>query len=105
MMRFLAGYVLLHLFEIRLADAEIRVATLPFEFGVIATAFLQPEVRDAFQFLHSFGPRDGATESREQMHVVFHTADEDGWAIELLGDAAEIRMEREIGRASCRERV
>src|SRR5437667_9141176 len=94
MMLLLTGDVFLHLFEIRFADTEIRVATLAFEFGVIATAFLQPEVRDAFQFLHSFGLRDGATESREQMHVVFHTSDEDGWAIELLGDATEIRMER-----------
>jgi hypothetical protein len=28
------------------------------------------------------------------MHVVFHAADEDGRAIELFGDATEIRMER-----------
>jgi hypothetical protein len=28
------------------------------------------------------------------MDVVFHAADEDGRAIELFGDAAEIRMER-----------
>ena len=28
------------------------------------------------------------------MHVVFHAADEDGRAIELFGDAAEIRVER-----------
>ncbi len=69
-------------------------AVLPLEVGVIATAFLQPEVRDAFQFLHPFGLRDGAPEAREQMHVVFHAADEEGRAIELFGDAAEIRMER-----------
>ena len=49
MMFLLAGDVLLHLFEIRLADTEIRVATLPFEVGVITTAFLQPEVRDAIR--------------------------------------------------------
>src|SRR2546429_267385 len=48
----------------------------------------------AFQSLHPFGLRDGASESREQMHVVFHAADADGRAIQLLGDAAEIRMER-----------
>jgi hypothetical protein len=28
------------------------------------------------------------------MHVVFHAADEEGRAIELFGDAAEIRVER-----------
>ena len=82
------------MFEIGLAHGEIRVAALPFEVGVIATAFLQPEVRDAFQFLHPFGLRDGASESREQMDVVFHAADEDGRAIELFGDAAKILLER-----------
>jgi hypothetical protein len=69
-------------------------AVLPLEVGVIATAFLQPEVRDAFQFLHPFGLRDGASESCEQMDMVLHAADEDGRAIELFGDAAEIRVER-----------
>ena len=40
------------------------------------------------------GLREGAPEAREQMDVVFHAADEQGRAIELFGDAAEIRMER-----------
>jgi hypothetical protein len=93
MMLLLIGDVLLHLFEIRLADTEIRVATLPFEAGVIATAFVQPEVRDAFQFLHPFGLRDGAAEAREQMDMVFHPTDEDGRAIELFENPAEIRVE------------
>ena len=90
----LSGDVLLHLFEIGLAHGEIRVAALPFEIGVIGTAFLQPEVRNAFQFLHPFGLRDGASESREQMDVVFYATDEEGRAIELFGDAAEIRVQR-----------
>ena len=93
-MLLLIGDVLLHLFEIGLAHGEIRVTALPLEVGVIATTCLQPEVRDAFQFLHPFGLRDGASEAPEQMDVVFHAADEDGRAIELFGDAAEIRMER-----------
>ena len=37
-MRLLSGDVLLHLFEIRLSHGEIRVAALPLEVGVIATA-------------------------------------------------------------------
>lgn len=44
------------------------------EVGKIATAFLPPQVRDAFQFLHPFGLRDGASEPREQMNVVFHAS-------------------------------
>src|SRR5437773_8139453 len=94
MMLLLSGDVLLHLVEIGLAHGEIRVAALPLELGVIASALLQPEVRDAFQFLHPFGLRDGAPESREQMQVVFHATDEDGRAIELFGNAAEIGVER-----------
>jgi hypothetical protein len=84
----------LHLFEIGLTHGEIRVAALPFEVGVIATAFLQPEIGDAFQFLHPFGLRDGATEPRQRMHMILHAANLDGRAIQLFGDAAEIRMER-----------
>src|SRR6266853_539011 len=93
-MLLLSGDVMLHLFEIRLAHGEIRVTALPIEVRVFATTFLQRDVRDAFQFLHPFGLRDGASESREQMNVVFHAANENGRAIELFGDAAEIRMER-----------
>jgi hypothetical protein len=42
------------------------------------------------------GGRGGRTDiSRgEQMDVVFHAADEEGRAIELFGDAAEMRVER-----------
>ena len=54
MMLLLSGDVLFHLFEIRLADGKIRVTALPLKVGVITTAFLQPEVGDAFHFLHPF---------------------------------------------------
>src|SRR6266699_7118749 len=98
MMLLLIGDVLLHLFEIRLADAKVCVASLPLEVGEIAFTFLQPEVGDAFQLLYPFCLRDGAPESREQMHVVFHSAGEDGRTIELFRDTAEIRVER-VARA------
>ena len=57
---------------------------------------LLPQIRDAFQFLHPLGLRDGATKSREQMNMIFHAANEEGRAIELFGDAAEIRMESRL---------
>ena len=38
--------------------------------------------------------RDGPSEAREQMHMVLHATDEDGQAIELFGDATQIRMQR-----------
>jgi len=50
-MIFLTRDVSLHLRQGRSALGEIRVAALPLEARVIVTAFLQPEVRDAFQFL------------------------------------------------------
>src|SRR6266516_115772 len=86
MMLLLIGDVLLHLFEIRLADAKVCVASLPLEVGEIASAFLQPEVGDAFQLLYPFCLRDGAPESREQMHVDFHSPGEDGRTIEWFRD-------------------
>ncbi len=43
-MFFLTRDVFLHLRQHRLAHGEIRVAALPLEAGVIATAFLQPKV-------------------------------------------------------------
>ena len=52
-----------------------------------------PRLRDPFQFLYPFGLRDGESKTREQMDVVFDAADEDGRAIELFGDAAEIRVQ------------
>src|ERR1039457_2937342 len=94
MMLLLPGDVVLNLRQLRLAHREIRVAALPLEIGVIATAFLQPEIGDAFQFLHPFGLRYGASQARKQMHMVFHAADEERRAIELFGDAAEIRVQR-----------
>ena len=69
-------------------------AALPLEFTVIPSLFSQPDIRDAFQFLHPFSLRNGASKSREQMDVVFHPSNKDGRAIELFGDAAEIRVER-----------
>src|SRR5438445_2336784 len=48
MMFFLAGDVLLHLLKIRRAHRKICIAALPFEVSIITTAFLQPEVGDAF---------------------------------------------------------
>jgi len=41
----LSGDVWLHLFQIRLADREIRVAALPFKVRIIPALRLQPSVR------------------------------------------------------------
>ena len=60
----------------------------------IATAFLQPEIRDTFQFLHPFRLRDGAAKPREDMNVVFYATDLNWRAIQLFGNAAQIRMQR-----------
>ena len=37
---------------------------------------------------------DYAPESREQMHMILHAANENGPAIELFRDAAEVRVQR-----------
>ena len=60
----------------------------------------------AFQFLHPLGLREGVSEAREQMDAVFHAADEEGRAIELFGDAAEIRVgSRRVGMGLPRRSV
>src|SRR6266496_2630092 len=55
---------------------------------------VQSQTYFSSQLLYPFCLRDGAPESREQMHVVFHSPGEDGRTIELFRDTAEIRVER-----------
>ena len=38
------------------------------------------------QFLDPIGLRDGASKAREQMHVVFHAADEKGGHLKVLAE-------------------
>ncbi len=102
-MRFLVGNVLLDSIEVGLADGEIGVSALPFEIGKFVVAFLEPEIGDAFQFLDPFSLGDGAGESREQVDVIFHAADEESRAIELFGSAAEIFVERVADRFVAQE--
>ena len=45
--------------------------------GTGGSPVLPTTIRDAFQFLHPFGLREGASESREPMDVFFHAADEE----------------------------
>jgi hypothetical protein len=77
MMLLLFGDVLLHHFEIGLAHGKIRATALPFKVRVITTALLDPCVRDAFQLLHAFRLRDRASKPREDVNMIFHTADLD----------------------------
>src|SRR5262249_15368131 len=91
-MLFLRGDVLLYLFEIGLAYGNRRVPALPFKAREVATAFLQPRIRDAFHFLHPFRLCDGAPEPRQHMHMILHAADLDGGAFQLFGNAAKIRV-------------
>lgn len=104
MMLLLRGDVLLYLFEIGLAYGERRITALPFKVREVAPAFLQPCVRDAFQFFHPFRLRDDATEPRQNMHMIFHATNLDGRAIQLFGNAAEIRMQRVARRFVTQQR-
>ena len=46
-----------------------------------------------FSSFYPFRLRDCAAETRKYVHMVFHSSDEDGWAIERLGDTAKVRMQ------------
>ena len=76
-----------------MTHGESGVATLPLKIGTMATALLDPYVRDTFQFFNPFRLRDGATESRKQMNMIFCSAYEDGRAIELLRDSPEVGVQ------------
>ncbi len=52
--------------QIRLANAEVRIASLPFEAGKITTLLLQPLVGNPFQFLDPFRLRNRAAKPRNQ---------------------------------------
>ena len=51
-----------------------------------------PETGDALEFLDPIGLGDGAGVAGEDVDVVIHAADDDGRAVELFGDPAEIGM-------------
>jgi len=87
--------------QIGLAHRKVGIAALPLEIPVADPLLFQPQVRDTFQFLYPFRLRDCAAETCEYVHVVFHSPDEDGWAIERLGDTAQVRMQSFARDAVC----
>ena len=80
MMLLLAHNICAHLFQVRLADRKTRIARLPLK---IRDAFLlNPFIGDPFQFFDPFRLRDGASESRQEMHVILYSTDHNGRTIQ-----------------------
>jgi hypothetical protein len=90
----LAGNVFFNLFQIRLTDLKVRIASLPFEAGVSYTFLLQPLVGDAFDFFHPLGLGNRAAKTRQDVNVIFDATDEDRRTIQPLGNLAQIRVQR-----------
>src|SRR5258705_10320679 len=100
-MRLLVRNIVPYPVQLGSAHRKVRIAALPLEIPVGDALLFQPKVRDAFQFLYPFRLRDCAAETREYVHMVFHSPDEDGWAIERLGDTAQVRMQSFARDAVC----
>ncbi len=96
-MRFLVRNIVPYPVQLGSTHRRVRIAALPLEIPVGDALLFQPKVRDAFQFLYPFRLRNCAAETREYVHVVFHSPDEDGRAIEGLGDTAKVRVQSFAG--------
>jgi hypothetical protein len=94
MMFLLAGDISPHLLQIRLANREIGITTLPFEISQILPLFLNPEMRDSLQFLYPLGLRNGPTETTKEMNMIFNSADEQGRTVQLLRNTPQIPVNR-----------
>jgi len=89
-MFFLAMDVFLNGFQHGWTDGEDAKAGLPCEPCHPEGIFVfEPKPGDSFQFLDPIGLGYGAVESGEDMHMVCDAADDDGRAIEFIGDIAE----------------
>jgi len=90
----LAGDIRGSLSQIGLADREVCITALPLEIGPVLVLFLQPFVGDAFNLLNPLGLSDRAAKTRQQVHVIFYTPDQDRRTIEAFGNLTEIGVQR-----------
>ena len=78
----LVSDVSLYLLKVGRANREIRITTLPLEIRKSVLLF-QPQIRNAFQFLHPFRLRDRTTEAGEQVDVILHATHDEGRTLKL----------------------
>ena len=96
-MFFLILNVPLDLFQIRLANGEIRVSALPFESRELVTLLFQPTIRNSLEFFYPFRLRDLASEATQNVNVIFHAANLNRGTVKPLRNAAEIGVQRMPG--------
>ena len=89
----LTSDVMLYRLDLGKADGENAVTILPREIVQVGTFRFQPERRTAFDFLDHFRRLAGARERREQVNVIFHAAEDEGLAIVIRQDAAEVMVQ------------
>ena len=93
MMLFLRRDIRADLLDIRLAYGERAVSTLPVEVAERRPLFLHPLRGTLLCLLHKPGDGDGAGKVAEDVDVIFHAADEDGLAPDVLQDARHVGMQ------------
>ena len=91
---FVAGNVFFDLLQIRLADREISVASLPFKVGKFHCLLFQPPVGYPFELLNPFCLGCSATKTSQQVDVIVDSANKNRRAIYSFRNLAKIRVQR-----------
>ena len=93
MMFFLVPDVLPDFVQLRYADAERAIFFLPTEQAQFREGFMHPFGGAALDQLHGLGDRNGRWQGKQDMDVVRHAADFNGFHAVLTGNSAEERPE------------
>ena len=79
-------------FAVGRADRKDAVSRLPGEVVQSGSAFFDPRAGDALELFDPVGLGDCAAQSRQEMYVIFDTANEGRGAIEPLGNGSQVGM-------------
>lgn len=90
MMFALLNYVTSYSIQIGLADAEIRVSSLPLKIKQLAALLFEPSIGNPLEFLNPLSLRDRSREAAQQVDVILSSANPDRRTLELPRDRAQV---------------
>ena len=89
----LPGNIISREFKLRKPNRKRPVTILPREIVQIGVFGFDPERGSSFGFFNHLGEGVGAGQRAEEVNMVFDAADDEGLAIEVGQDAAEVAVE------------
>lgn len=89
----LSDDVVPHCIDLRKADGENAVAPLPCEILQVWVFGFNPEGGAAFEFFNHVRRVTGASERAEEVNVVLSATDDDGLAIQIAYNSAEVKVQ------------